>query len=34
MTNITNELMFETLKKVHQRFDKLDWHWVRYARNS
>jgi predicted nucleic acid-binding Zn-ribbon protein len=21
---VTNELMFETLKKMHQRFDKLD----------
>ena len=25
MSNITNELMFETLKKMHQRFDKLDF---------
>ncbi len=24
MTNITNELMFEAMKKMHQRFDKLD----------
>ena len=24
MVNVTNELMFETMKKMHQRFDKLD----------
>jgi predicted nucleic acid-binding Zn-ribbon protein len=24
VAEITNELMFETLKKMHQRFDKLD----------
>ncbi len=24
LAEVTNELMFETLKKMHQRFDKLD----------
>ena len=24
MAEITNELMFESMKKMHQRFDKLD----------